>query len=107
MSYECEKFEEIESPINCENPTLIQILEELNRLKLENELLKADKKEMLREIQQLKNDKMVLHNKFDENNQYTTVVDGNDDLSYIDEYAKGLDLFKDNYKIGGNDIKNQ
>lgn len=63
MNYECEKFEEIESPVNCDNPTLLQILEELNRLQLENDVLKADKKELLREIQQLKSDKNELHNK--------------------------------------------
>lgn len=116
MSYECGKFEEIESPINCENPTLLQILEELNRLQLENDVLKADKKELLKEIQQFKNDKMVLHNKPSENSKYTTVVDGNDDLSYIDEYAKGnkeleeelakaYSIKSDDYKFGGYDLK--
>lgn len=81
MNYECEKFEEIESPVDMKNPSILQILEELNRLQLENDVLKADKKELLKEIQQLKNDKMVLHN-IDENSE------DNQDIGILNEYVE-------------------
>jgi hypothetical protein len=45
--------------------TLMNILEELNKLRLENICLKADKRELLIENEQLRNDYNELHNKFD------------------------------------------
>lgn len=99
-----------------QQPTFKDILAELNRLKLENEFLKADKLELQKEIIQLRSDKNELHNKSNENIEYTTMVDGNDDLRYMDEYAKGNkeleeELAKaykstsDDYKFGGHDMK--
>ena len=72
------EFEEIDTKAQektNQQPTLMDLYKEMNRLKLENECLKADNIE--------------LHNIINGNNKYDTVVDGNEDLSYIDEYAKG------------------
>lgn len=101
MSYECEKFEEIESPINCENPTLLQILEYINKLQLENKMLKADKKDLLKENLQLRNDNEILHNRLNEKclEQYKESMES-ENLDYIEEYAKGFEIAgKLGYKI--------
>lgn len=117
MNNACEKLEEIEYLTEGQQPTFKDILVELNRLQLENECLKADNKELQKENIQLRSDNKELHNKLNENGEYTTLVDGNDDdLSYMDEYAKGNkeleeELAKaykstsDNFKFGGHDIK--
>ena len=82
-----------------ESPTLMDLYTEMNRLKLENEILKANNYELEMVNEQLRNDVELLHNRLNGNNQYDTVVDGNEDLSYVDEYAKGFEMIKDNYKI--------
>jgi hypothetical protein len=105
MSNVCECKEEMESRDG--QLTLMDLYTRLNKLELENDLLKINNYELQKDNGQLRSDNQELHNRLNKNNEYSTVVDGNDDLSYIDEYAKGLDLFKDDYKIGGNDIKNQ
>jgi hypothetical protein len=104
-----------------EKLTLMDIYERLNKLELENKFLKADKLELQKENIQLRNDNQVLHNILNENREYTTLVDSNeeddDDLSYMDEYAKGNkeleeELAKayssssDDFLFGGHDIKN-
>ena len=115
MNNICEKLE-MEYSIKEKQPTFKDMLMELNKLRLENEILKADKEELQKENIQLKNDVQILHNKLNENSQYTTLVDSNDDLSYMDEYAKGNkeleeELAKayrttsDDYKFGGHDLK--
>ena len=117
MNNVCEKYEEIVVPKKCQQPTLTNIYERLNKLELENQCLKADNKELQKENLQLRSDVNELHNKLNENNSYTTLVDGNDDdLSYMDEYAKGNEELEeelakaykttsDDYKFGGRDIK--
>lgn len=82
---EC-KEEKTECKIGFQQSTIMEILAEMNRLRLENE--------------QLRNDNNELHNRLNINNQYDTVVDGNEDLSYVDEYAKGFEMAEElGYKI--------
>lgn len=117
MNNVCVYGEEIELSTKGQQPTFKDILVELNRLQLENECLKADVYELKKQNLQLRNDNQVLHNRLNENSQYTTLVDGNDDdLSYMDEYAKGNEelekelekaysIKSDDYKFGGHDLK--
>jgi len=119
MNNVCEKLEKIEFKLIEDKPSLMDLYKEMNRLKRENEILKANNYELQKENNQLRNDNQELHNRINENieeNEYTTMVDGNDDLSYMDEYAKGneeleIELAKryevagDDYKFGGHDIK--
>lgn len=117
MNNVCVYGEEIELSTKGQQPTLMDLWAEMNRLKLENECLKANNYELKKQNLQLRNDNILLHNRLlDENSQYTTLVDGNDDLSYMDEYAKGNEELEeelakaykttgDDYKFGGHDIK--
>ena len=115
---ECEK-DNIGFNLGGEQPTLMDIYTEMNRLKLENDMLIANNYELKKENLQLRSDNILLHNKLNENSQYTTLVDGNDDdLSYMDEYAKGNEELEeelakaykttgDDYKFGGHDLKEE
>ena len=114
----CEEVEEIVIPTKGQQPTLMDLWTEMNRLKLENECLKANNYELKKQNLQLRSDINVLHNRLDENSQYTTLVDGNDDLSYMDEYAKGNEELEEelakaykstgeDYKFGGHDLKEE
>ena len=120
MNNVCVYGEEIELSTKGGQPTLMDIYTEMNRLKLENDMLIANNYDLKKQNLQLRNDNILLHNRLDENSQYTTLVDGNDydndDLSYMDEYAKGNEELEeelakaykttgDDYKFGGHDIK--
>lgn len=113
MNNVCECKEKIEFELIDGQPTLMDLYKEMNRLKLENKCLKADKHELQDEISQLRSDNIVLHNKINEKVEYTTMVDGGNDISYMDEYAEGneelmakmYEVTSDDYKFGGNDIK--
>ena len=67
MNNVCECKEKIEFELIDGQPTLMDIYKEMNRLKLENECLKADKYELQDEISQLRSDNMILHNKLNGN----------------------------------------
>jgi uncharacterized protein YicC (UPF0701 family) len=60
---EIEEVEQIQPKVG--QPTLMEMWTKLNRLELENSCLKADKQELLIENEQLRNDNLILHNKFD------------------------------------------
>lgn len=53
---------------NNEEPSLMDVYQRLNKLELENEILKSDKKELLKENERLRSDNKELHNKLNENN---------------------------------------
>jgi len=82
MSNVCECKEEMGLSTKGNQPTFKDILAELNRLKLENKCLKADKQELQKEVIQLRNDKQVLHNKSNENSKE------NDDIGMLNEYEE-------------------
>ena len=82
MNNVCECKEKIEFELIDGQPTLMDIYKEMNRLKLENECLKADKYELQDEISQLRSDNIVLHNKINENSEE------NDDIGMINEYEE-------------------
>jgi hypothetical protein len=83
MSNVCEKLEEIEySTKGGQQPTLMEIYTEMNRLKLENECLKADNYELKKQNLQLRSDINVLHNRLNENNEEK------DDPSMLNEYEE-------------------
>lgn len=113
---ECKEYEEIVVPKKCKQPSLMDIYIRLNKLERENEILKANNYELKKENLQLRSDNQVLHNKLNENSKYATMVDGNDDLSYMDEYAQGNEELEEelakaystksnDFKFGGHDIK--
>lgn len=58
-----DEVEEIELSTGIQQPTLIDMMTELNRLRLENECLKADKEELIRDRDKWRNDYVILHNK--------------------------------------------
>ena len=78
MSNVCECKEKIE--LIDRQPTLTEILTEMNRLKLENGCLKADNRELQEENLQLRNDNKVLHNRLN--------VEENDDPSLLYEHEE-------------------
>lgn len=64
-----------------EKLTLMNLCTKLNKLELENKILKADKSELLKENMQLRNDIILLHNKFNENNYNDeTLFEGNNPM---------------------------
>jgi chromosome segregation ATPase len=113
----CEELEEIELSTKGGQLTLMELYTRLNKLELENGILKANNYELKKQNLQLRSDINGLHNRLNENREYTTLVDGNDDdLSYMDEYAQGNEELEeelskaykstsDDYKFGGHDIK--
>lgn len=82
MSNVCECKEKIEFELIDGQPTLMDLYKEMNRLKLENECLKADKHELQKEVLQLRSDNIVLHNKLNENSNDDT------DIGMLDEYEE-------------------
>jgi len=63
MSNICEYKEEMEEcKIGFQQSTVIEILAEFDRLKLENEMLKSDNSALIIENEQLRNDNNELHN---------------------------------------------
>lgn len=83
MNNVCEcKVEKIEFPLIDGQPTLIEILTEMNRLKLENECLKANNRELQKEVMQLRSDKIELHNERNENSEEDA------DISMLNEYEE-------------------
>jgi hypothetical protein len=99
MSNVCE--EKMEFKLIEEQPTLMEIYKELNRLKLENKLLKADKLELQKEVIQLRNDKNELHNKSNENSKETT--NNNNEGGWTEEefdiVVKGYAMVENNKKF--------
>jgi len=89
MSNMCEcKVEEIEEcKIGFQQSTFMEILAELNRLKLENEMLKADKLELMKENDQLRNDIEVLHNEL-EVGSYDKTLFERESSELNDEYSE-------------------
>ena len=64
-----------------EQPTLMQIYSRLNKLELENEILKANNYELQKQNLQLRSDINVLHNKINENSE-------DKDLGMLNEYEE-------------------
>jgi len=99
MNNVCKQME-----VEYQNPTIMDLIAEIDRLTQELTDAKV-------ENYMLRNDNEALHNR---DNKYDTVVDGNEDLSYVDEYAKGYDeedlaksyeITSEDFKFGGHDIK--
>jgi len=94
--------EKMEFELIGKQPTFKDILAELNRLKLENKCLKADKQELQKEVIQLKNDNEVLHNKLNENNYNDEALfegnNPNDDYNE-EEWANAYTIADKNYKF--------
>ena len=65
-----------------EQPTLMQIYSRLNKLELENEMLKANNYELQKQNLQLRSDNMILHNKLNGN------CEGNNDIGMLNEYEE-------------------
>lgn len=65
-------------------PTFKDILMELNRLKLENGVLKADKSELIKENQQLKNNNKALHSMIENKNETKEFLN-NDEGGFTEE----------------------
>ena len=91
-----------------EKLTLMDLYTKLNKLELENELLKTDNSELQKENIQLRNDNQVLHNKLNENNYNDeTLFEGNNpnDEYNEDMLAFAYTLAENDFKFGGHDIK--
>jgi len=102
MNNICEYKEEMEEcKIGFQQSTVMEISAEFDRLKQENEMLKVDKFELIKENDQLRNDIEVLHNKINKKyqEQYEESMQS-EDLRYVDEYAKGFAMAEElGYKI--------
>jgi uncharacterized protein (UPF0218 family) len=72
----------------CTEKTIWELMTEIERLKQENMELKIDN-ELLHNIIESQNDKK----------EFLTVVDGNEDLSYVDAYAQGFAEAESDYKF--------
>lgn len=79
MNNVCVYGEEIEWSTKKQEPSLMDIYIRLNELERENEILQANNYELQKENLQLRNDNILLHNRLDENNK---------DSSMLNEYEK-------------------
>jgi hypothetical protein len=106
--YEIEEVEQIQTKNG--QPTLMDILTELNRLQMENECLKADKQELvknkqelLKEVNQLKLDNVILHNIIDKQNGKKEFVNNNGEGGYTKDevitLATAYELAEKDYKF--------
>lgn len=74
-----------------EQPTFKDILMELNRLKLENECLKADKQQLTKERDEFKEGFKILHNMIEEkDNNEEFLNNDNADGGYSEDEFKAL-----------------
>lgn len=99
MSETCLKLEKTDC-LSEGQLSLMELYTRLNQLEQENRLLKADKKELQKENIQLRSDINELHNRLNGKceEEYEESMK-TEDLSYVDEYAKGFELLGDNYKL--------
>jgi hypothetical protein len=78
----------INNTLECTEKTMWKLMSEIERLKQEN--------------MELKIDNALLHNMIESQNdkkEFLTVVDGDEDLSYVDAYAQGFAEAENDYKF--------
>jgi succinate dehydrogenase/fumarate reductase flavoprotein subunit len=98
---EIEKAEEVdELQSKGGKPTFMDMLQELNKLRMENICLKADNKQLQIEKEQLINDKNELHNMIDNQTDKKEFINNNSSDEYIDflNNDKIMDSYIEAYK---------
>ena len=82
----------------CTEKTIWKLMAEIERLNKENENLRIENVQIKADRDEWKDGFKLLHNMMENQKENATVVDGGNDLSYIDEYAKGNSKW-DNFSL--------
>lgn len=87
-----------DSKTECTEKVVSDLMMEITRLRNENERLKIENIQIKAEKDEWKDGFKLLHNMMENQEHNATIVDGGNDLSYIEEYAKGNSEW-DNYSL--------
>ena len=107
MNNVCECKEEIELSTKGGQLTLMELYTRLNKLELENGILKANNYELKKQNLQLRSDINVLHNRLNVGSYDKTLFEGNNpDNGYDEEeLANAYAMAENDFKFGGHDMK--
>lgn len=84
--------------LECTEKVVSDLMMEIARLRNERDEWKSNCSYLIESVEKLQADNELLHNMIENQEKTATIVDGGNDLSYIDEYAKGNSEW-DNYSL--------